>query len=302
MPKDDTKEMIKRKRTPNETDFAVYQTTKPASESTHGVTCEVNLRALSAYSRHRDARPVKFATRFHDWKGTRMTIPTTNYTTYDLAYYYADLRRLPRLSREKRQGLVTGLSESPPSPALSQDDTKVKQRLIEGYLPLVKHLAITLCSPALYQRLLPELIGAVNLAVVEAVMRCDLASMLSLDAYIAAYVRGAIKQTIIEDDVLPIPSRVRERARAGGTLDQLYAQQRSRRREEDRYRLPQSEKEHEPCRSVGSAGTRIACQRSAGRGNLCLLLAGSSTRLSPSDRLARLLPVCDRSNRWSGRG
>ncbi len=151
----------------------------------------------------------------------------TNYTTYDLAYYYADLRRLPRLSREERQGLVTSQSGAHTTPMHSQDDTGVKQRLIESYLPFAKHLAITLCPPTLYQRLLPELIGAVNLAVVEAVMRCDLAGTLSLDAYVAAYVRGAIKQTIVKDDVLPIPYRARERARAEGTLDQLYAQHRA---------------------------------------------------------------------------
>jgi RNA polymerase sigma factor (sigma-70 family) len=155
-----------------------------------------------------------------------MTTPITNYTTYDLAYYYADLKRLPRLAREERQHLLAGLSGVPTSPALSQGGTQVKQRLIESYLPFAKQLAITLCPPTLYQRLLPELIGAVNLAVVEAVVRCDLGSTLNLDAYVAAYVRGAIKHTLATDEVLPIPSWARERARAEGTLDQLYAQHR----------------------------------------------------------------------------
>jgi DNA-directed RNA polymerase specialized sigma subunit len=130
--------------------------------------------------------------RFYDWKGTRTTTTITNYTTYDLEYYYADLRRLPRLSREERQHLVTGMSGPQVSPAMPRE-TQVKHQLIEGYLPFAKHLAITLCPPTLYQRLLPDLIGAVNLAVVEATMRCDLSSTMSLDAYIAAYVRGAIK-------------------------------------------------------------------------------------------------------------
>jgi RNA polymerase sigma factor (sigma-70 family) len=149
----------------------------------------------------------------------------TNYTTYDLAYYYADLRRLPRLSREERQHLVTGMSGVPTSPALFQE-TQVKHRLIEGYLPFAKHLAITLCPPSLYHRLLPDLIGAVNLTVVEATTRCDLSSTMSLDAYIAAYVRGAIKRTLATDDLLAIPARARERAKAEGTLEQLYAQHR----------------------------------------------------------------------------
>jgi RNA polymerase sigma factor (sigma-70 family) len=155
-----------------------------------------------------------------------MATITTNYTTYDLAYYYADLKRLPRLSREERQRLISNTSGAHAPLTLSQDDTQVRQRLIESYLPFAKHLAITLCPPTLYQRLLPELIGAVNLAVVEALTRCDLGSTLSLDAYVAAYVRGAIKQTLSTDEVLPIPSWARERAKAEGALDQLYAQHR----------------------------------------------------------------------------
>ncbi len=119
----------------------------------------------------------------------------TNYTTYDLDYYYADLKRLPRLSPEERRQLITLASATPTRPALSQG-TQVKQQLIEGYLPFAKHLAITLCPPTLYQRLFLDLIGAVNLAVVEATMRCDLSSTMNLDAYTAAYVRGAIKRTI----------------------------------------------------------------------------------------------------------
>ncbi len=147
-----------------------------------------------------------------------MTTAITNYTTYDLAYYYADLRRLPQLSRDERQRLVTSKA--------GDATTNVKQRLIESYLPFAKHLAITLCPPTLYRRLLPELIGAVNLAVVEAVMRCDPGSTLSLDAYVAAYVRGTIKQTLSTIDLIPISFQARERAKAEGTLDQLYAQKR----------------------------------------------------------------------------
>ena len=152
-----------------------------------------------------------------------MTTPITNYTTYDLAYYYADLRRLPRLSQGERQHLITQASVTPTHPALFQE-AQVKHQLIEGYLPFAKHLAITLCPPTLYQLLLPDLIGAVNLAVVEATMRCDLGSTRSLDAYVAAYIRGAIKRTLTRDDLLPIPARVREQARTEGTLEHLYAQ------------------------------------------------------------------------------
>jgi RNA polymerase sigma factor (sigma-70 family) len=149
----------------------------------------------------------------------------TNYTTYDLEYYYADLRRLPHLSKEERWQLIPAATATPTRPALSQE-IQAKHRLIESYLPFAKHLAITLCPPTLYQRLLPDLMGAVNLAVVEATMRCDLSSILNLDAYIAAYIRGAIKRTIIHDDLLIVPARVLEHARAEGTLEQVYAQAR----------------------------------------------------------------------------
>ncbi len=149
----------------------------------------------------------------------------TNYTTYDLAYYYADLRRLPCLSRDERQHLLTDLPQAQATRA-TLPEPQLKQQLIESYLPFAKHLAITLCPPALYRRLLPELIGAVNLAVVEAVMRADLGSTLSMDAYVAAYVRAAIKRTLRTDELLPIPAQVRTRAQAEGTLDQLRRQYR----------------------------------------------------------------------------
>lgn len=157
-----------------------------------------------------------------------MPTPMTNYTTYDLAYYYADLKQLPHLSREERQHLITIASiapttAAPASAAVSQGATQLKQRLIEDYLPFAKHLAITLCPSALYQRLLPELIGAVNLAVVEAIMRCDLESIGNLHAYVSAYVRGAIKRTLANDYLLALPWQVKAQARAEGTLEQLYA-------------------------------------------------------------------------------
>ncbi len=152
-----------------------------------------------------------------------MTQPITNYMTYDQAYYYADLKRLPRLSREERQHLVTTLAEAFPT---TLPEPQLKQQLIESYLPFAKHLAITLCPPTLYRRLLPELIGSVNLAVVEAVLRADLGCTLSLDAYVAAYVRAAIKRALSTDDLMPIPAHARKRAQVEGMLDQLHMQSR----------------------------------------------------------------------------
>jgi RNA polymerase sigma factor (sigma-70 family) len=151
--------------------------------------------------------------------------PITNYTTYDLDYYYADLKRIPRISGEERRNLISSTAAMPTCPALPQD-SQVKHQLIGSYLHLAKHQAIVLCPPTQYHRLFPDLLGAANLAVVEAVTRCDLATTGDLTAYLAAWVRGAIKRTLTSDDLLPIPSRVQERARAEGTLDHLYAHHR----------------------------------------------------------------------------
>jgi RNA polymerase sigma factor (sigma-70 family) len=144
----------------------------------------------------------------------------THYITYDQAYYYADLQRVPRLSEQQRRHLVTGMTAAHTAPA------QVKYHLIESYLHLAKHLAIVLCPPTHYHRLFPDLLGAANLAVVEALTRRDLATIADLTAYLAAWVRGAIKRTLTRDDLLPIPSRVREQARAEDTLEHLYAQHR----------------------------------------------------------------------------
>jgi RNA polymerase sigma factor (sigma-70 family) len=152
-----------------------------------------------------------------------MTQTITHYTTYDQAYYYADLQRVPRLSDAQRRHLVTGMAAAHASPP---QDSQVKHQVIESYLHLAKHLAIVLCPPPQYHRLFPDLLGVANLAVVEAVTRCDLATIGDLTAYLAAWVRGAIKRTLTRDDLLPIPARVRERARAEGTLDHLYAHHR----------------------------------------------------------------------------
>src|SRR5436309_3922891 len=74
-----------------------------------------------------------------------MTTPITNYTTYDLAYYYADLKRLAPLSQEQRHTLFSSVSVT--QTTRSCTDAERRQHHIESYLPLVKHLAITLCPP-----------------------------------------------------------------------------------------------------------------------------------------------------------
>jgi hypothetical protein len=52
----------------------------------------------------------------------------TNYTTYDLAYYYADLGQLPRLSEEEKQQLIASTTQT------THLNDQARNRLIEGHL------------------------------------------------------------------------------------------------------------------------------------------------------------------------
>src|SRR6266568_422479 len=99
-----------------------------------------------------------------------MIQPITNYTTYDQAYYYADLRGLPRLSETDRQSLIADLSAA----GNPRQITQIKQQLMESYLHFAKHYAIDLCHQSCYHRDLPDLIGIANLTVVEVISRTDL--------------------------------------------------------------------------------------------------------------------------------
>jgi RNA polymerase sigma factor (sigma-70 family) len=148
-----------------------------------------------------------------------MTQTITNYTTYDQAYYYADLKRLPRLSEEERRHLITCLrtADNP------QVNTQVKHQLIESYLPLAKYFAIDLCPKSRYQRDLPDLIGVANLTLVEVITRTDLTQVDDPTSYLAAWMRGRIKGAIARDGLVKIDHQARVRARAKGETDQVYA-------------------------------------------------------------------------------
>ena len=142
----------------------------------------------------------------------------TNYTTYDQAYYYADLKRLPRLSEEQRRSLMTSLPTA-------GNPTQIKQQLIESYLPLAKYFAIDLCPKSRYHRDLPDLIGEANLAVVEVITRSDLTQVDDLTNYLAAWIRGRLKAATLNDSLVKIDYDTRQRAQQRGTLDELRALQ-----------------------------------------------------------------------------
>ena len=148
-----------------------------------------------------------------------MTQTITNYTTYDQAYYYADLKRLPRLSEEERRHLMTSLPTAN-DPHLAD---QIKHRLIESYLPLAKYFAIDLCPKSRYHRDLPDLIGEANLTVVEVITRTDLTQIDDPTSYLAAYLRGRLKGATINDGLVKINYGVRARAREKGDANQFDA-------------------------------------------------------------------------------
>ncbi len=145
-----------------------------------------------------------------------MTQTITNYTTYDQAHYYADLKRLPRLSEEQRRHLITSI-------ATTDNPTQIKQQLIESYLPLAKYFAIDLCPKSRYQRDLPDLIGVANLTVVEVITRSDLTQVDDLTSYLVAWIRGRLKDATLNDGLIPINYGVRTRARERGDASKFDA-------------------------------------------------------------------------------
>ena len=140
----------------------------------------------------------------------------TNYSSYDQAYYYADLKRLPRLSEQQRQDLLRRL-------ATAENPTPLKQQLMESYLPLAKYFAITLCPRSRSHRMLPDLIGEANLTVVEVLSRHQISQMEDLTPYLVAWVRGRLKRALSHDGLVRIHYQARQQARANGESDQTYA-------------------------------------------------------------------------------
>ena len=148
----------------------------------------------------------------------------TNYTTYDMAYYYRDTKRLPRLSKEEERQLVASLAAPTPPALPAQQIAHIKQRLIEGHLGLATCIAADLC-PRRCRDLYPDLVQEANLALIQATNRCDYTSNGNFTAYVAAWMRGRVKQALADDSLVKIDYDARQRARQRGTLDELRALQ-----------------------------------------------------------------------------
>ena len=148
----------------------------------------------------------------------------TNYTTYDLRYYYADTKRLARLSKEEERQLVASLAAPTPSSLPAQQITHIKQRLIEGHLGLATCIAADLC-PRRCRDLYADLVQEANLALIQATNRFDYSGGGNFTAYVAAWMRGRVKQTLADDSLIKIDYDTRQRAQQSGTLEELRALQ-----------------------------------------------------------------------------
>ena len=148
----------------------------------------------------------------------------TNYTTYDMAYYYRDTKRLPRLSKEEERQLVASLAAPTPPSLPAQQMTHIKQRLIEGHLGLATCIAADLC-PRRCRDLYADLVQEANLALIQATNRFDYSRGGNFTAYVAAWMRGRVKQALADDSLIKIDYDARQRAQQRGTLDELRALQ-----------------------------------------------------------------------------
>ncbi len=149
----------------------------------------------------------------------------TNYTTYDLRYYYADTKRLPRLCKEEERTLIASLAPPTPPSLLAQQITSAKQRLIEGHLGLATCIAIDLC-PRHCPDLFADLVQEANLALVQATNHFDYLRGGDFTAYCATWMRGKVKKALSEDRLLKVDAATRQQARQADTLEELYALQR----------------------------------------------------------------------------
>ena len=147
---------------------------------------------------------------------------TVHWSTHDLDDYYAQIKQLPRLSKEEQQQLVTLLAQSEQGQSTTSPATlrTARHRLIEGHLRPAAAIAVRECPPSRY-RLLPELVEAANLALVEAMRRCDMQHPADLTSYLLTTVRGAVRRVLANENLIRVPDTTRQHARLKGTAERF---------------------------------------------------------------------------------
>ncbi len=140
---------------------------------------------------------------------------TSHYASELLIAYYADLAYAKHLSAEEQQALIAETAQH-----ATHLDRDARNRFIEEYLALAKNLVLKHC-PSTYCYLLPDIIGEVNLALVQAAERYNILTPGKFSTYIHSVVEGAIKTTIYNRRIIRIPRTTLRDARQRGTEEHL---------------------------------------------------------------------------------
>lgn len=143
-----------------------------------------------------------------------MTTPTI---LYDLAYYAADLARLPRFSGEERQQLLLAVQNHP-------QDILARNRLLESCLSYVLNVALHHCPPPRYQ-LLPDLVEEVNLSLLQVFAHLEHYEISYFSGFLTAWTQGIMKHAITDHLLIKVPHGTLSKAMQQGTVQRFYDMQ-----------------------------------------------------------------------------
>jgi RNA polymerase sigma factor (sigma-70 family) len=134
-----------------------------------------------------------------------------------LSAYYADLAALGTFSDEDVQALLAeaALRGFPL-------DREMRNRLVEAHLALAKHLALKYC-PSTYRCLLPDILGDINLVLLQAVERHDPLQSAKMRTYLYSFILGSMRTTINQRRLISIPGYVVREYMQQGTPQLLDA-------------------------------------------------------------------------------
>lgn len=138
-----------------------------------------------------------------------------------LAPYRADLAQITPLNEQEQQRLLELLAQSS-----TQERIEARNRLLEPYLWMASWYAIR-CCPASFADLLPDIIGQVNLNLLQGVERFARTEpaagkrQAKLSTYLLACVERAVAETLNEHHLVSIPQPVWKEAARRGTLESL---------------------------------------------------------------------------------
>jgi RNA polymerase sigma factor (sigma-70 family) len=135
---------------------------------------------------------------------------TSSYASVLLTSYRHDLAQVQPLSEQE----VHHLTEA----ASAHQDTQAWYRLIEHYLPLTMALIMRYC-PRAYAFLLPDMIGEVNLRLLQALK--GFAGKKEIKPYLLFQVKVAVVKTLYEHRLVRIPPATIRRAIQQDTIDRL---------------------------------------------------------------------------------